>query len=494
MVAGAPGFATRRGEVWGAARRLERRPRAPGRAAARGCRDARRCHRRRRAAATGRGAARPGRDLRRRRTCSSSGPATGWTGSPTRLHQHLRARPSHPRRPRPVVLNTWEAVLLRPRPGPAAGARRRRPPRSASSGSSSTTAGSGGRRDDTAGLGDWYVDEDVWPDGLHPIVDHVRGLGMQFGLWVEPEMVNLDSDLIRAHPDWLLDVVRPPTAACPVGAAVAPPARPRRRPARGLGVPAGAARRAGHGVRARLPQVGPQPRPARSAHLDRTAGDGGCRACTRRRGAVYAAAGRAAPPPSGPGDRVVLPAAAARVDLGILARTDRVWASDTNDALERQPIQRWTAQPAAARAGRLARRAGRARTPPDASLDLSFRLATSLFGHAGHRVGHHDVLRRRSWTGSGPGPRSTAGCARCCTPAPWSAPTPPTRGRVLHGVVAAGPARGGLLLRPDRHVAVRAAGPDAAPGPGPGAQLPAGALPGGLRRHRGRRPAGLARR
>ena len=68
------------------------------------------------------------------------------------------------------------------------------------------------RRDDTAGLGDWYVDEDVWPDGLHPLVDHVRGLGMEFGLWVEPEMVNPDSDLARAHPDWILAHRRPDAA------------------------------------------------------------------------------------------------------------------------------------------------------------------------------------------------------------------------------------------------------------------------------------------
>ena len=60
------------------------------------------------------------------------------------------------------------------------------------------------RRDDTAGLGDWYVDDDVWPDGLHPLVDRSAGSGMEFGLWVEPEMVNLDSDLARAHPDWIL--------------------------------------------------------------------------------------------------------------------------------------------------------------------------------------------------------------------------------------------------------------------------------------------------
>ena len=55
------------------------------------------------------------------------------------------------------------------------------------------------RRNDRAGLGDWYVDEGVWPDGLHPLVDRVKSHGMQFGLWFEPEMINLDSDLARAH-------------------------------------------------------------------------------------------------------------------------------------------------------------------------------------------------------------------------------------------------------------------------------------------------------
>ena len=59
------------------------------------------------------------------------------------------------------------------------------------------------RRSDQAGLGDWFVDEGVWPDGLHPLVDHVHGLGMDFGLWFEPEMINLDSDLAREHPDWV---------------------------------------------------------------------------------------------------------------------------------------------------------------------------------------------------------------------------------------------------------------------------------------------------
>ncbi|MBX9815316.1 MAG: alpha-galactosidase, partial [Sphingomonas sp.] len=61
-----------------------------------------------------------------------------------------------------------------------------------------------GRRDDRAGLGDWRVDPVKYPRGLAPLAERVRALGMDFGLWVEPEMVNPDSDLYRAHPDWVL--------------------------------------------------------------------------------------------------------------------------------------------------------------------------------------------------------------------------------------------------------------------------------------------------
>jgi alpha-galactosidase len=53
------------------------------------------------------------------------------------------------------------------------------------------------------GLGDWWVDPDKFPEGLGPLVDEVHRLGMQFGIWVEPEMVNPDSDLFAAHPDWI---------------------------------------------------------------------------------------------------------------------------------------------------------------------------------------------------------------------------------------------------------------------------------------------------
>ncbi len=62
----------------------------------------------------------------------------------------------------------------------------------------------GQRASDRAGLGDWYVNPVKFPHGLKPLIDRVHSLGMDFGLWVEPEMVNPDSDLYRKHPEWVL--------------------------------------------------------------------------------------------------------------------------------------------------------------------------------------------------------------------------------------------------------------------------------------------------
>ncbi|MBO0514657.1 alpha-galactosidase [Streptomyces beijiangensis] len=62
----------------------------------------------------------------------------------------------------------------------------------------------GQRTSDRAGLGDWHPNPERFPHGLGPLADEVRRLGMGFGLWVEPEMTNPDSDLHRAHPDWVL--------------------------------------------------------------------------------------------------------------------------------------------------------------------------------------------------------------------------------------------------------------------------------------------------
>lgn len=61
----------------------------------------------------------------------------------------------------------------------------------------------GARTSDRAGLGDWTPSPDRFPQGLKPLADQVHGLGMRFGIWVEPEMVNPDSELYRAHPDWV---------------------------------------------------------------------------------------------------------------------------------------------------------------------------------------------------------------------------------------------------------------------------------------------------
>jgi alpha-galactosidase len=72
----------------------------------------------------------------------------------------------------------------------------------------------GQRKDDHAGLGDWYVNKEKFPHGLKPVIDRVHALGMDFGIWVEPEMVNPDSDLYRKHPDWAMNFPgRPRTEA-----------------------------------------------------------------------------------------------------------------------------------------------------------------------------------------------------------------------------------------------------------------------------------------
>ena len=72
----------------------------------------------------------------------------------------------------------------------------------------------GQRKDDHAGLGDWYVNPEKFPHGLKPVIDRVHALGMDFGIWVEPEMVNPDSGLYRKHPEWAMNFPgRPRTEA-----------------------------------------------------------------------------------------------------------------------------------------------------------------------------------------------------------------------------------------------------------------------------------------
>ncbi len=108
-------------------------------------------------------------------------------------------------RPRPVTLNTWEGNYFDHR----LDSLKAQADAAAALGIERFVLDDGwfGRRDDdTSSLGDWFIDRRKYPDGLRPLVDHVVARGMEFGLWFEPEMVNPNSDLYRAHPEWVLQV------------------------------------------------------------------------------------------------------------------------------------------------------------------------------------------------------------------------------------------------------------------------------------------------
>lgn len=307
-----------------------------------------------------------------------------------RVHAYLRSRPAHPSSPRPVVINTWEAVyfdqdmdrlVALAEAGASVGAER-------------FVLDDGWfrhRRDDSAGLGDWYVDEQVWPAGLGPLIDKVQSLGMDFGLWVEPEMINLDSDLAREHPEWIfraggrqgiasrsqyvLDLSHPDAYdyiavrlkslldeydiaylkwdhnRMVVEAGHGPGGRP--------GVHEQT--RALYRLLDELKDLHPE------LEIESCAGGGG------------------------------------RIDLGILERTDRVWPSDCNDALERQQIQRYTQLllPPELVGSHIG--AHRAHTT-HRTHDLDFRAATAWWGHLGIEwdlttVSDADLVRLRRWIG-----------------------------------------------------------------------------------------------
>jgi alpha-galactosidase len=106
-------------------------------------------------------------------------------------------------RPRPVTLNTWEGIYFDHRVDQL----KAQADAAAELGIERFVLDDGwfGKRDDdTASLGDWTIDRRKYPDGLKSLVDHVVARGMEFGIWFEPEMVNPDSELFRAHPEWAL--------------------------------------------------------------------------------------------------------------------------------------------------------------------------------------------------------------------------------------------------------------------------------------------------
>ena len=242
----------------------------------------------------------------------------GLNGCAVAFQRHVRDRIvklPRPGRPRPVHYNCWEAVYfdhdLRVLEDLAT--------RAAGLGAERFVLDDGwfGRRDDdTTSLGDWEVDTRKYPEGLGPLIDHVRSLGMTFGLWFEPEMVSRRSNLYRAHPEWVLgpadqtlgrgqmalDMARPEVLDFVFGRMAAllaghPIDYVKVDHNRVLPVPDAAQTRGAHALLDRLRRAFPM------VEIESSASGGG------------------------------------RIDFGILARTHRVWLSDSNDALERLRIQ-----------------------------------------------------------------------------------------------------------------------------------------------------------
>ncbi|HEX2863479.1 MAG TPA: alpha-galactosidase, partial [Deinococcales bacterium] len=133
-----------------------------------------------------------------------AGFTTGGFGTASRiLHRLIRAGLPHGAATHPVLYNSWEATFF----DVSETHQKELATLAASVGVELFVVDDGwfvGRKDDTAGLGDWTPDPAKFPNGLNPLIQHVQGLGMAFGLWVEPEMVNPRSALYAAHPDWVL--------------------------------------------------------------------------------------------------------------------------------------------------------------------------------------------------------------------------------------------------------------------------------------------------
>jgi alpha-galactosidase len=116
---------------------------------------------------------------------------------------HILPQAPNPR-PRPVIYNSWEATEF----AVTEAGQESMAEKAAALGIDRFVMDDGWfgqRKTDHAGLGDWYVNKEKFPNGLKPLIDKVHSLNMDFGLWVEPEMVNPDSDLYRKHPDWVLN-------------------------------------------------------------------------------------------------------------------------------------------------------------------------------------------------------------------------------------------------------------------------------------------------
>ncbi|MEM6476671.1 MAG: alpha-galactosidase [Pseudomonadota bacterium] len=294
----------------------------------------------------------------------------GLNGVSHRFHDHLVSQVLDDRalgKPRPVHYNTWEAVyfdhhedtLIELAEAAAdVGAER----------FVLDDGWFGGRRHDGAGLGDWWVSEDIYPNGLHPIADRVRELGMEFGLWFEPEMVNPDSDLYRAHPDWVLQA----------DGVEAVPFR------RQLTLDLTKAEVFDYLFAKITELVGTYKIAYIKWDMNRDTnhpGSGGRGAMHRQTLAVYRLLEKL---------RVAHPeleiescsSGGGRADFGILRHTDRIWTSDNNDARQRQHIMRGASHFFPLRV--LGSHVGpKTCHITGREFSMAFRVASAVFGHMG---------------------------------------------------------------------------------------------------------------
>ena len=291
----------------------------------------------------------------------------GLDGLANAIHSHLRARSVHPKKPRPLTLNMWEAVYFDHDETKI----RQLVDIAAEIGVERVVLDDGwfgSRRHDRSGLGDWVVSKDVWPNGLTSVTDYVVNKGMEFGLWFEGEMVNPDSDLYRAHPDWILNVAErvPPTWR------------------HELVLDLSKSEVYSHVLEQTSAILSAYKISYIKWDHNRVlieAGSAGAPAIQKQTKALYklfAELKQRHP------DLEIESCASggARIDLGIIDLVDRFWTSDNNDALERQRMQRWTMQfiPPELLGTHIGSNPGH-QTGRD--LSLSFRAATALFGHAG---------------------------------------------------------------------------------------------------------------
>ena len=293
----------------------------------------------------------------------------GLDGLTNNHYSWIRARNNHITkiRPRPLTLNLWEAVYFNHDEEVI----KKMVDKAAEIGVERVVLDDGwfgARRNDRAGLGDWVVSKDAWPQGLAPLIKYINDKGIEFGLWFEGEMVNRDSDLYRAHPDWILQ-------------------EPGRIPVEGRWqqvldlTKEGAYNHVLGQVDAILSEYNiAYIKWDHNRHLTDPISDG--RPVVRKQTeAIYRMFDELKK--RHPGLEIEsCSSGGGRVDLGMIEHADRFWTSDQNDPLERQQIQRWTGLviPPEFLGTHVGPTVGH---QMHRTHSISFRVLNALFGHAG---------------------------------------------------------------------------------------------------------------